>query len=240
MILFLIKVKNIIFDILFPPICLNCQKLITDKNNDKEIFLCADCRDKIKLNSSLFCPACRLRLAHNKKICNHPNSQYLLAAAGNYDDEIFKNLIHYFKYQSFENLTPFLGDLILNYLNILNFNFSRFIIISIPLHKYRERRRGFNQANLLGEYVSKKLNLEFLDALKRIKNNEPQAKLKNSEQRIKNMENCFKIKDGYNVNGKNIILIDDVFTTGATMNEAAKILKQNNAKKIIALVLARA
>lgn len=250
--LFLIKLKNIILDILFPPICVNCRKTLTNAENDADQrgkIICEQCLGLIKLNSALFCPVCRARLAElssalreNKKIC-HRDAPYFLAAAGNYDDPVLQNLIHYFKYKSFENLAPILGELLIKYFKLLSFETFKllnFVIVPIPLHRCRERERGFNQAKLLAEITARHFNLPLIDGLKRIKNNEPQAKMKNSEKRTKNISGCFEIKNPEAIRGKNIILIDDVFTSGATMNEAARILKKNGSGKIIALVLAKA
>ena len=245
MINLLVKIKNVVLDILFPPICLNCQKYLNQPNN----FLCANCYSSIQLNSSLFCPVCNLRLAENKKICSH--SKYFLAAAGNYNDQIFRNIIHYFKYESFENLTPVLTEIIFKYLDFLmengkfkigksKFGIKNFAIIPIPLHYRREKQRGFNQSKLLANGISKKFNIRIIECLKRIKNNYPQAKLKNNDEREKNINSCFKIINPEMIKNKNILLIDDVFTSGATMNEAVKILKENGCRRIIALVLAKA
>ncbi|MEK7555309.1 MAG: ComF family protein [Patescibacteria group bacterium] len=244
MLTFLIKLKNITLDILFPPFCVNCQQHLD--NRDK--LICDNCYASIKLNNTLFCPVCRTRLAENKQICHF--ASYLLASAGNYDDPVLQNLIRFFKFKSLENLSPILGKILIKYLNSLNpirqladyiLNPKSFIIIPIPLHPQRKRERGFNQAELLAKFVSDNLNLEMIDGLKRIKNTEPQSKSKNRESRLKNISGCFKINPlaEINVKNKNIILVDDVFTSGATMNEAIKILKSNGAKKIIALVLAK-
>ncbi|MEK7634387.1 MAG: ComF family protein [Patescibacteria group bacterium] len=255
MISLLVKTKNAVFDILFPPICLNCQKYLNqpvspeiqrDKPNN---FLCDDCYLSIQLNSSLFCPVCKLRLAENKKICGH--SKYLLAAAGNYNDQIFRNIIHYFKYESFENLTSILAEIIFKYLDFLmengkfkigksKFGIKNFIVVPIPLHYRRERQRGFNQSKLLADEISKKFNIQVVECLKRIKNNDPQAKLKSNNEREKNISGCFKIINPEMIKNKNILLVDDVFTSGATINEAVKILKENSARRIIAIVVAKA
>ncbi len=239
MLLFINKVKNFILDILFPPICVNCQKSL-DKN---ELTVCQECLLKIHLNTSFFCPVCRARLAENKKTC-HLKSQYLLAAVGNYDDPVLQNLIQSFKYKSVKSLAPILTDLLIKYIkNVFSCSslvIGQFIIVPIPLYPRRERERGFNQSKLLVEDLSKKLNLDFHEALVRVKKTLPQAQSKDIEERVKNIEGCFKMKNSELVEGKNIILVDDVFTSGATINEAVKILKQNGAKKILALVLAKA
>ena len=249
---FLIKAKNVFLDILFPPICLNCQKYLNaladadlTRTNAKNTFnkiLCDSCYSSIKINNTLFCPVCRARLANNEKIC-HFNSPYLLAAATNYDDPVIQNLIHYFKYKGLENLSPILGEILIKYLEDI-FRNSKFIIhnsilVPIPLHFWREKQRGFNQSKLLAKNIANHYNIPLVENLKRIKNTDPQAKSKNSEERIKNISGCFEVKNSESIAGKNVILIDDVFTSGATMDEAVKILKKNGAKKIIALIMAK-
>jgi predicted amidophosphoribosyltransferase len=290
------KVQNIILDILFPPICLNCRKSFNHQNK----LICENCLSLIKINYTLFCPICRARLAENKLTCQHKTLtyadltqtsadkkqktfSYYLAAAGNYDDQVLQNLIHYFKYKRFKNLAPVLGEILIKYLNQLSLikakeissergseaerawfpseareseaeapakplagrlsgseNLSLWLIVPVPLHPRRERERGFNQAKILAEIVAHHFNLTLIEALKRIKNTKPQAKIKDIEKRMQNIFNCFAIKSPEAIQGKNIILIDDVFTSGATINEAVKVLKQNGAKKVIALVLAKA
>ena len=244
--MFLAKAKDIILDILFPPVCLNCQKPLatrinTDQNADQRgsNLICDQCLNSIKLNSTLFCPVCRARLAKNEKIC-HFKASYLLGAAGNYDNPALQNLIHYFKYKSFKNLAPILGELLLEYLELINRELKNYIVVPIPLHFWRERQRGFNQAELLGEVVAKHFNLPFVPGLTRIKNNKPQIQLKGEEKRRKNIAGCFAIKNPEEIKDKNILLIDDVFTSGATMNEAVKVLKRAGAREIIALVVAKA
>jgi len=234
---FLNKTWNFILDVLFPPICVNCKKLL-DKD---EQIVCRHCISKISLNTTLFCPVCRARLPENKKIC-HFDCHYLLGAAGNYDDLILQNLIQAFKYKSVKSLAPVLTDLMLQYISHLSLVISHlsFIVVPVPLYPRRERERGFNQAKLIAKNLVENLNLEFCDALLRVKTTKPQAKTKDSEERAKNVDGCFKIIHSELVEEKNIILIDDVFTSGATMNEAVKVLKQNGAKKILALVIAKA
>jgi len=247
----LIKAKNIVLDILFPPICLNCQKSLDGRNK----LICENCLYSIKLNHTLFCPICRARLADNKRVCAHyydydddhdkkkRSFYYYLAAAGNYDDQVLQNLIHYFKYKRVKNLAPVLGEILIKYLDNLSLsivNSQGSIVIPIPLHYRRERERGFNQAKLLAKIVAHHFNLTLIEALKKIKNTKPQAKIKDIEKRMKNISNCFAIKSPEMIQNKNIILVDDVFTSGATLTEAVKTLKQNGAKKVIALVLAKA
>lgn len=230
------KLKNLILNILFPLVCLNCKIILTD--SDKQTGVCQKCLNSITPNTSLFCPVCKLRLADNHKIC-HKDSKYLLAAAANYNNGAIKNLIWHFKYKKWSRLENLLGELLLNYLQTLNLNLADYTVIPIPLHKNREKQRGFNQSRLLAEIISKNLNLDLSDYLKRIKNTKIQAELKGVEAREQNVKNCFVLENPQTIEGKNVLLIDDVHTTGATIKEAAAMLKSADAKNIIALVIAK-
>jgi len=235
------RAKELILDILFPPLCLSCQKYL----NGQDKIVCQDCLRSIKINNTLFCPVCRARLADNKKIC-HYDSRYILAAAGNYDDAALKNLIQCFKYDYFESLTPILGEILIKYIeklqliNQLTNQLINYVVVPVPLHLQRQRERGFNQSKLLAEFIAKKFGLQVTDALKRIKNNKPQAKCRDRKDRIKNIEGCFAIKNPEKIQERNLLLIDDVFTSGATMNEAVNVLRKNGVGRIIALVVAKA
>lgn len=235
------EIKSIILDILFPPVCLGCQKYLEKKDD----FICDDCYCSIKLNNTLFCPVCQARLAENKKICNHGSEKsnefpYLLAAASNYDDQIIRNLVHCYKYKNFNGISAVLGDILNDYVQTANLPVNDFSVSYIPLHFIRENNRGFNQSKLLAEIISKNFNLELVDVLVKTKNNPPQAKSKNREERKNNISGAFQAINPEKINDKNIVLIDDVYTSGATMSEAAHVLKQNGANKIIALVVAKA
>jgi ComF family protein len=258
MLFWIVKIKNIFLNLIFPPLCLNCQKFLppnkkSDGSDAKQQYLCANCLKLIKINNTLFCPICQARLANNKKICSHyyktsyinssasPKSfYYLLGAASNYDNEIIQKLIHYLKYKSFSQIASLLGQILIDYYKNCNLPRKNFIIIPIPLYWHRERRRGFNQSKLLAQIISRTFNLPLEEPLIRIKNTNPQAYINNYHERRKNVTNCFIIKNKNAVRNKNIILVDDVFTSGATAEEAVKILKENGARKIIVLVAAKA
>ena len=228
--------KKFAFDILFPPLCLGCSKDISEDG-----YLCDLCRNKIFINSAFFCPVCRLRLADNKIICHHKDlPRYILGAATDYGTPTIHNLIHYFKYEGFKRLAPLLSEFLIEYLQRAKFSAKNFILIPIPLHSSRERQRGYNQSNLLAEILSDKLNIELIDGLKRVKKTKPQAQAKKSEDREKNVSGCFETVNLNQIKNKNILLVDDVFTSGATINEAVKVLRKSGAKKIAALVIARA
>lgn len=110
----------------------------------------------------------------------------------------------------------------------------------VPLHPKRVRERGFNQSLLLARYVARglKSDLDFL-SLKRVRYTLPQTRLAKKE-RQRNVRGAFQLKTRDAVKGKTILLVDDVFTTGNTMNECARILKQGGSGKVFCVSLARA
>ncbi|MBU4348404.1 ComF family protein [Patescibacteria group bacterium] len=234
---FFYKIKNIFLDILFPPICLNCE--IDLQKNEIENKICNECLKSIVINSSFFCPKCKARFAENKKIC-HLESKYLLASATSYNNKAIKNIIHFLKYKKWKSLENIIKPIIEKYLEDINYNFEDFIIVPIPLHPDRQKERGFNQSEIIGQIICNKLNLRLENKIiQRIRYTEPQAKSKTSEERKNNIKNCFALVNSKKVKNKNIILIDDIHTTGLTINEASKTLKNAGVKKIIAFVLAK-
>ncbi len=212
----LAKIKNFILDVLFPPVSI--------KN--------------IPINQTLFCPICRARQARNIKIC-HKDTSYKLAAAARYDGQV-KEWIHTLKYQKRSGALQPIADLLANYLSKLDFNFSGYTVVPIPMFPKKERKRGFNQAKLIAEKTAGLLNLPLLDnALVKIRDTKAQAELEDYKNRTENIAGCFAVSNPNLVANKKIILIDDVFTSGATMNEAVRVLRSNGAKRVIALVVAK-
>lgn len=216
------KIKHLILDAVFPPVKI------------KNAFL----------HQTMFCPVCRARLPDNKKIC-HKNSSYKLAAASNYDGEV-KKLIWRLKYRRKTNAIQPLIYLMKNYLNYLfpdGFEsvVKNWTIIPVPLHPKRERERGYNQAAFLAEGIGEFTGAPVLkDVLVKTRETKPQAETESWQERQENITGCFSVKNPDPIAGQNIILVDDVFTSGATMNEAVKTLRSAGARQIVALVIAKA
>lgn len=111
-------------------------------------------------------------------------------------------------------------------------------ILAIPITEKRRRWRGFNQSEILARELSKKLNLPFSHGLLKIREIRPQTEIKNRKERLENIKDAFAITPGYTPSNT-IMIVDDISTTGATLNEAGRVLKQAGAKKIVGLVIAR-
>ncbi len=243
-------IRNHIFDIVFPPLCLHCGQYIKEAPHGARALhstslICKTCETSITRHTTLFCPLCRARLPENTPICSHAhNTQYLLGAVGDYSDPVLQTLIRALKYQRLQSVALILGNLLSKYLlNIIQPNQNNYLLVPIPLHPARERERGFNQARLLAQEIKSATGIPIIEGLVRIKNTEAQAKMNDRETRKINIENCFAWNPRYHtreIRKKNIFLIDDVSTSGATLQEAVHVLRKHGAKKIIALVVAKA
>lgn len=159
---------------------------------------------------------------------------------------IVKKLLYQFKYRPYlSDLKVILGKLLYEGL-IQQEALEKFIsgknvwITSVPLHKSRERMRGYNQSDLLAKELSRALNIGYVpNILGRIKATKPQFELK-KEERKKNILGAFSLNKKFqkDIKGKQIILVDDIATTGSTLQECGKILKQGGAEKVLGVTLA--
>ncbi len=232
------KTKAMFLDILFPPACLACEKILNP--GEKTAYLCAACWDRIPIYTAFTCPFCGARLAENKKTC-HRNTSYRLAAATDYGNEIVKQLVWRLKYDRRTTAAEPLAKILLAHLATLTLNLADYAIIPMPLHPRRERERGFNQSALIGKKIADALNLPLFDnLLLRTRPTPPQAEAKSKEMRRVNVAGAFRVALPESLKDQNLILLDDVFTTGATINEAVAELRHAGARRVLALVIARA
>jgi ComF family protein len=159
-----------------------------------------------------------------------------IISAAVYDSGPTKEIIHHLKYSGMTGFSVVLAELIIIRLSSEQIP-SNAVVVPVPLHPSRLAERGFNQSELIGKYVANKLNLCGGNTLERVRNTKPQAELKRS-QRLSNLSGCFRVVDPDFIAGKTVLLIDDVATTGATLNECAKVLKSSGAKDIWGVVVA--
>lgn len=234
------RINDFILDTLFPVSCISCGK-------DDE-WICEKCLNKISLKNIQVCPYCEKRITPNGYTCFDCKKKLSLdglLVATSYRDKIISSAIHLYKYRFVEDLSHALGNIILRTISNSDLPLPD-IIIPIPLHKRRLRWRGFNQSELLAEYLGKKITPGFPievsnNLIRRIRYTEPQMKIKNKLQREKNIRNAFEIprKISDKIKNKRVLLVDDVITTGATIFECAKMLKKSGAGEVFAIVIAR-
>lgn len=233
------SIKAVALDILFPPLCFACEKNLTPEEKKRNV--CAACLASIALFDTLFCSVCGARLPGNVKTC-HPAASYMLGSATSYRNEAVQRIIWRLKYEKLKSAGAPLAELLTRYLNTLDYSFVDFTVVPVPLHPERLEERGFNQAGLLATAVAATLDIPLVtNALHRVKATPAQAKMRDRKERTANLLDAFAVApNNETLRGKNIVLVDDVFTTGATIGEAVKILKIAGAKTIVALAVARA
>ncbi|MCL4358463.1 MAG: ComF family protein [Patescibacteria group bacterium] len=222
------KTKEGLTQVLAPSFCFNCQKLLRDQ------YLCSNCLLETNFSLDLCCPFCDRRkpfIVNPAKICCH-NFLSSLIYFGQYENKPINQLIKTAKYQGYFTIFDWLGGLMAGKLKQLRFS-PDYKLVPIPLHPKRFKERGFNQAEVIANQISSLTGLEVKNSLIRIINNQSQASL-TGKDREQNVKGIFKTIEP---TPKKIILIDDVWTTGATLIEASKTLKANNAKIIIGLTI---
>ncbi len=153
---------------------------------------------------------------------------------GDYEDPL-KEAIHYMKFHGRRSLARELGHLLSN-LEIPSVE----AVIPVPLSKKRLVQRGFNQSYLLASSVSKRLTVPLLDDLLLKTRDTPPQSLLTREERLKNQKGSFKVNSKYKKIPQRVVLVDDVVTTGATVNECARILKKEGVNQVYVITLARA
>ena len=198
-------------DLLFPPLCFNCN----EKMNDDEKVICNSCWLQIPL-----LPNNILSKKNKGKFLDILDGLWLF-------DDNFKNIVHFLKYSNCQSVGIEIGRRMGLYLLDKNsIDFEQSILVPVPLHLIKKRERGYNQSELIAKGISQITGIKMrTDLIRRIKNTSTQTKM-NRKERIINMKNAFRLNK--EISNKTIILIDDVFTTGTTMNSVAEILKSKD------------
>ena len=201
--------------------------------------VCGLCGKSLKSNTYT-CTIC-------KGILKYYKEKHLINCAGRYYEEvlslykydgIIKKKICQFKFRNQKYLGSFFGYLLSNKLKELKIEFD--IIIPVPINFIRYMERGYNQSFLIAKEISKIMKKELCNnVLFKFKRNKRQSEL-HMNDRKNNVIGVYKTKNENEVNGKIILLVDDIYTTGSTIDECAKMLKKAGAKKVIAITIAYA
>jgi competence protein ComFC len=241
------KILAFFFDLIWPRSCFGCGADGT--------YACKNCLDKINFSFKKICFGCNAE-NEDDRICSKCKKDFYIDGclfALNYEDPLVKKLVKAFKFGFIRELAGplggYLADLLLPPLikgdrPVLSlpkggdFSLQQPLLIPIPLFPRRERWRGFNQAVLLAQKTSGLCGIALMEnKLRRIKNNKPQSLLGGQERKA-NVLGAFGF-NGEKLDGQTIYLIDDVITTGATLNECARVLKENGAGEVWGLVVAK-
>jgi ComF family protein len=217
-------------DLLFPPVCAGCGKV-----HDR---FCADCVEKVVKPDPKSCILCGARLYSGRKAHACPRQEHFdRALVWGLHSGPLRNALHQFKYRRDLGLADAFAQHLASIYTKAQIDVD--LIVPVPLGKKRHQERGYNQAGLLASALSGRLAIRCLHAAaKRILETKTQVGL-DIDQRRENVAGAFWA-DARLVSGKRILLVDDVLTTGATLNSCSQALKQAGAGDVIAMTLARA
>ncbi|HPC73298.1 MAG TPA: ComF family protein [Syntrophales bacterium] len=230
-------------DVLFPPACVVCGEILDE---DLPFSFCRDCFSGIRFIDPPLCPGCGMPYAAGSA-SDHPcgdclsRKQHFTAARslGVYENALLK-AIQRFKYQGSLHVGEALGSLMASHLYPAFDRTEYDVIMPVPLHVNRLRERGFNQSLLLARAIARTSPAELdFTTLRRAVGTASQTGLK-KEDRAKNVRGAFELADGSRVKGKKVLVIDDVYTTGSTVRECARVLMKGGAGSVGVLTLARA
>jgi ComF family protein len=229
------------FNLVFPDDCRLCEQPLTSVSR---IPVCSSClRLPQPLQFDYFCRICRTPFADaypldeqdRCTVCRESLENFDSAYSyGSYEGPLQK-LIQLFKYGKVETLAAPLSRLLVQ---SLPFGENFDVVVPMPLHWRKRWERGFNQAELLAAPVARRYGLKLCRNLRRIRYTRAQA-ASNEKQRQENLKNSLAVRSPAEIAGKRVLLIDDVFTTGATLRAAAAALKASGAARVTALTLAR-
>jgi ComF family protein len=235
------RFSGALFNLVFPDDCRLCQQPL---KNLSRIPVCPACLSLPKaLEAEFFCRACRTPFVDDYPLDEHDLCTVCRESLVNFDTAYsfgsyegpLRTLIHLFKYGKVESLAEPLSRFVIQALP-LDQNFD--LVIAMPMHWRKQWERGFNQAELLAQPVAKRYGLKLSNHLRRKRYTKAQAGL-SELQRRENLKDSFAVRRPGQVAGKRVLLIDDVFTTGATLRAAAAVLKNAGAARVSALTLAR-
>ena len=237
-------ISNWFLDAIFPIRCLKCRKFLAKSTG----YLCKKCIRTIPINKGFECLGCKRRVSLGKTCPTCRNNIHIdqLLIVSDYENDVIVKLIKTLKYRFIIEVMGPISYVIKKYIVWLSaskkFNLlaEKPVIIPVPLHPSRLNWRGFNQAELIACSIADILNCDICpDVIRRVRDKKPQAYIEGREQRLQNVKEIFKISDENKIKDETILLVDDVCTTGATLNECARVLKESGAKKVIGLVIAR-
>lgn len=226
-------VETLLLDLVFPRLCFGCGAeghLLCPSCSGRLNFLVPACPVCSRRNfTGILCPPCARRTGLRRFL-----------APFSYANPIVRELIHGYKYEGVRALDTLLAQEIAAFMASYGLRPKRSgLLVPIPLHRTRERERGFNQAQLLARDLARRWGLVVAEPLSRRRWTEPQIEMDTFDQRRANMAGAFRVAGADAVRGRIIILIDDVSTSGATLSEAAKTLREAGARSVWAIAVAK-
>ena len=213
------RALNWLLDLLYPPRCAFCRRLLTGQ----ERGVCRFCRPKLP-----FVPA-DAQVQHFKNVDQCLSPLYYYGSV--------RDSLHRYKFEGLTAYADIYSEFIVKCIDENQISCDS--ITWVPLSRRRLRKRGYDQAELLAKLIAKRLGQRPVRLLKKLRDTPPQSKTGSVEKRRANIAGAYACLRPELVQGKQVLLVDDIVTTGATLSEAAGVLKRAGAKAVIAVTLAR-
>lgn len=220
----LFKALAFFMNFLYPPTCIICGK-------SADYYICEKCNKRIKQYEEYHYLS--RDEDNNYPIRHYDELIYILR----YEKIIRKIMINY-KFYSKPYISYFFAYKIMNNKSLCKKIKECDYLVPVPMSAYKESLRGYNQTRLITSIISKKLKIKESNNLKKVNNALTQGKL-NKLERINNIEGIFYVEDNQEFVGKRVVLLDDIYTTGSTIEECARVISESGAKKILVIILAR-
>lgn len=226
----------------YPEVCQVCMK---EKATGREGFVCAHCWQSVRFIRPPFCERCGLpyegdiTTSFECSNCREMEFHFRSARSAVTANEFVRNIIHRYKYQRALWFEPFLADLLVREAAPVLRREKCDMIVPVPLHPVKRREREFNQAERLGAHLAEAAGIPLCGkVLRRVQPTRTQTLL-NKQERAANMKNAFALRRNAVVKGRRIVVVDDVFTTGATTSACAKVLIAAGAADVFVWTVAR-
>jgi len=229
------KSSQFLLDLVFPPRCVNCQVANS--------WLCEKCQREISFIDGIICERCGTPTSVAEAAacpqCKHNPLQYIdgIRSAAYFENNPIRPAIHFLKYRNHKAIAAVLGQILVNACE--KYGVKADVVVPVPLHSARLRERGYNQCELLAREVGTLLDIPVnSSSLQRIRHTKSQMKL-GATERHQNVIDAFGCRDQA-LMGQTILLIDDVCTTGSTLDACACALKQHGVISVWGITLAKA
>lgn len=221
-------------------ICFICE-VYDEEISDK--YICSSCERKLKKLQPPLCSKCSKPIEYNSTTGLCPEccdtDRYFITSKSPYAyDGLIKKAIYSYKYHNKAYFYKLFGNLLVDFMKSISY--TEFdCIASVPLYPSKMRERGYNQSELIARYIASKLSIPYVDAIKRTKKTLKQSG-QSREQRKKNMKGAFEIKQpAEKIINNSVLLVDDIYTTGSTVDECSKVLVNYGAASVYVITIAR-